>query len=42
LPDDIPNDELPSELEVPAGTVADTDVDLPVTGTPLLDDEIGD
>jgi hypothetical protein len=43
LPDDIPNDPLiPSEPQVPAGSVADTDVDAPVVGTPLLDDEVED
>jgi len=42
LPDDVPNDALtPSEMQVPAGNVADTDVDAPVVGTPLTDDEIG-
>ena len=42
LPDDVPNDPLPpSEVQVPPGNVADTDVDAPVIGTPLLDDEIG-
>lgn len=41
LPDDIPNDELTaSEMQVPAGNVADTDVDAPVVGTPPTDDEI--
>ena len=41
LPDDIPNDELTaSEMQAPAGSVADTDVDAPVVGTPMLDDEI--
>ena len=43
LPDDIPNDELiPSELLAPSGPVADTDVDAPVVGTPVSDDEIDD
>ena len=42
LPDDVPNDPLPpSEVQVPPGNVADTDVDAPVLGTPLRDDEIG-
>lgn len=41
LPDDVPNDPMPSELEVRAGSVADTDVDAPVVGTPPSDDEIG-
>lgn len=42
LPDDIPNDEvIASEEQVPAGGVADTDVDAPVVGAPLSDDEIG-
>jgi hypothetical protein len=42
LPDDVPNDPLPpSEVQVPPGNVADTDVDAPVIGTPLVDDEIG-
>ena len=42
LPDDIPNDPLtPSEMQVPSGNVADTDVDAPVEGTPPTDAEIG-
>jgi hypothetical protein len=42
LPDDVPNDALTaSEMQVPAGSIADTDVDAPVVGTPLTDDEIG-
>jgi hypothetical protein len=41
LPDDIPNDELiPTDPQVPGATVADTDVDDPVVGTPVSDDEI--
>jgi hypothetical protein len=41
LPDDIPNDELTTiEAQVPGGTVPDTDVDAPVVGTPVSDDEI--
>ena len=41
LPDDVPNDALSSEMQVPAGGVADTDVDAPVDGRPLTDEEIG-
>jgi len=41
LPDDVPNGALtPGEAQVPAGNVPDTNVDAPVIGTPLLDDEI--
>jgi hypothetical protein len=42
LPDDIPNDDLTmDEPPVAVGPVADTNVDLPVEGTPVTDDEIG-
>ena len=43
LPDDIPNDELiPSDPRDPSVTVPDTDVDAPVVGVPVSDDEIDD
>ncbi len=42
LPDDVPNDPMmPIEMQVTNGDVADTDVDAPVVGSPLTDDEIG-
>jgi hypothetical protein len=43
LPDDVPNDKLPEpEVRAPSGNVADTDVDVPVEGEPLTDDQIGE
>lgn len=43
LPDDVPNDRLPEpEVLVPSANIADTDVDIPVDGTPLTDDQIGE
>ncbi len=41
LPDDVPNDDLTAQQPaVIAGVVPDTDVDVPVDGTPLTDAEI--
>jgi hypothetical protein len=43
LPDDVPNDDLTAQQPpVVVGIVPDTDVDLPVGGTPLTDAEIDD
>ena len=40
LPDDVPNDDFTAdEPPVAVGSVDDTDVDAPVEGTPLTDDE---
>jgi len=41
LPDDVPNDDFTAdEPPVAIGPVDDTDVDIPVEGRPLTDDEI--
>lgn len=43
LPDDIPNDDLTaSEPPTAGGNVADTDVDAPVIGSPMIDEDHGE